>query len=75
MKMFSLGSQCHTGRAVGVDLLVAHLAFPGLHIEVNYRVFHITAHLSGSGASPMPAGSAVTVEQMADLIAFLLPPP
>ena len=36
----------------------------------------ITA-LSGSGLSLMPEGleSAITVEQMADLIAFLLPPP
>src|SRR5439155_12556131 len=35
------------------------------------------AQLSGSGLSLMPEGveSAVTVEQMADLIAFLLPPP
>lgn len=33
------------------------------------------AHLSGSGLSLMPEGmeSAITVEQMADLIAFLLP--
>ena len=35
------------------------------------------AQISGSGLSLMPEGveSAVTVEQMADLIAFLLPPP
>ena len=35
------------------------------------------AQLSGSGLSLMPEGleSAITVEQMADLIAFLLPPP
>ena len=35
------------------------------------------AQLSGSGLSLMPEGleAAITVEQMADLIAFLLPPP
>ena len=35
------------------------------------------AQISGSGLSLMPEGveTAVTVEQMADLIAFLLPPP
>ena len=35
------------------------------------------AQLSGSGLSLMPEGleSSITVEQMADLMAFLLPPP
>ncbi len=35
------------------------------------------AQLSGSGLSLMAEGveSAVSIEQMADLIAFLLPPP
>ena len=35
------------------------------------------AAISGTGLSLMPEGmeSAVTVEQMADLMAFLLPPP
>ena len=35
------------------------------------------AQLSGSGLSLMPEGmeNTITIEQMADLIAFLLPPP
>jgi hypothetical protein len=40
-------------------------------------VFHVAAQLSGSDLSLMPDGmeSALAVEPMADLIAFLLPPP
>ena len=53
-----------------VSFVVVQFA-PGGPIE------KVIAQISGSGLSLMPEGmeSAITAEQMADLIAFLVPPP